>query len=319
MSTVYALSLNSSLDRTFYVRSILFEDINRVDEVCLHPGGKGANVARMVHRLGGQASVLTFLGGATGRTWRTLMRKEGVPVLPVRTAGDIRTIFNFIETSTGKVLRINERGPRISLEETRRFFQKLSSFRATSRDIIVLSGSLPPPLDASVCARILRIARKRTPLVALDADGENLRRGIAVHPYFIKPNLFELERAVGKRIRCWGTLQGVCRDLVDNGIGVVLLTLGERGALCFSRAGIWAARPPRVRVLSNIGCGDASLAGFLKGFSTERSPEELLRQAVACGAAKAACKGTEMPSLRDINALLKKVRSVAPESLFRSP
>lgn len=311
---IYTISANSSLDHTYYLRSLVFEDINRVTHGRVDPGGKGVNVARMVHNLGGQTSVITFLGGENGRLIADLLDQEGVRFIPVATRGETRNIFNFIEQKTGRILRVNEPGPRISSKERHELFSTLKRLDVTDRSIFSLSGSLPLGLDTDTYRTIITQIKRRTALVALDSDGEVLREGVKARPFLIKPNRWELERAAGTKISSFRRLKEICAQLIAGGISYILLTLGRKGAFLFSRDELLYGIGPGVKPVSEVGCGDAFLAGFLHAFSKGRKAADCLRLALACGTAKAKKAGTSMPSGEEVRMLEKSVRILPARS-----
>lgn len=94
---------------------------------------------------------------------------------------------------------------------------------------------------------------------------------------------------------------------------MVILTHGEKGAVLFGPGEEVAAVPPRVAAVSSVGCGDAFIAGFIHGMSRDMPPAESLRFAVACGAAKAALPGTQMPARTAVLHLLPQVAVISPE------
>ncbi len=305
---IYTISLNSSLDRTYYLENILFGDINRVKEVRIDPGGKGINVARMVKILGGDTVALSFFGGQNGRLIRNLLRKEGVKFRWIETKDETRNIFNFIGEKDKKILRINEKGPKISKDEEASFYSLLDRIGFKKNDIVAISGSLPQNLKVNTYRRIIEKLKSKTEFIALDADGNLLREGIKASPFLIKPNLWELERAVGENINSWDKFKRVCENIIKKGVSVILLTLGEKGAVLFSSDKILYGKPPKVKLESDVGCGDAFLAGFLFKFAEKEKVEECLKFAIACGAGKASEKGTKMPDKSKVLKLVGKVR-----------
>ena len=64
----------------------------------------------------------------------------------------------------------------------------------------------------------------------------------------------------------------------------VVVKLGAVGALAARDAALVRASAPRVEVVDTVGAGDSFDAGFLAGFLSERSDEESLELACACGA-----------------------------------
>lgn len=274
-------------------------------------------MARMLNILGYPSQALTFLGGQNGTILKKLLKKEKIPFRYVPIKENTRSIFNFI--AGGRVLRINEPGPSVSKKEKEAFLRLILSLKLKEGDIVCISGSVPPGIEKDIYKLLIRNLKVKGVKVALDADGEMLKEGIKAKPHIIKPNLWELSRIAGKKIGSFKTLKNTLASFISHGISTVLLTNGEKGALLFSRTHFLYSKPPSVKTLSTIGCGDTFLAGFLYGYCRNKSPEECLCLAVAAGTAKALKEGTGMPERKDVMEILKKVKVVnASESKLLS-
>ncbi len=304
---IYTISLNSSIDYTFYLSRIRYDDINRIEEKRIDAGGKGLNVARMLSVLKCECETLTFLGGSNGNLLKKLLDEEKIRYRYVSIKGNVRSVFNFF-AGKNNVLRFNEQGPNISKREERAFFRLIDDIKFSKEDIISISGSLPPGLNESIYRNLIEKVNKRGVKTVLDADGEVLREGIAGKPDIIKPNLWEFERISGVAIRSFTILGKVLKNILNGGVSTILLTLGEKGAILFSQNKFLYASAPTVRVLSTIGCGDAFLAGFLYCFSRGETPERSLQMAVAAGTAKVLQKGTSMPERKDVMSIFPRVK-----------
>jgi len=80
----------------------------------------------------------------------------------------------------------------------------------------------------------------------LDSSGEGLRRGLGAAPTVMKPNRLELEELDGRRLRTLQDVAAAGRGLRDRGVGWVVVTLGEDGAVVVCAGGAWHLRAPRV-------------------------------------------------------------------------
>lgn len=79
----------------------------------------------------------------------------------------------------------------------------------------------------------------------------------------------------------------------------ILATLGAGGAVLAQPDTAWHAQHPPMEVVSTVGAGDSTLAGYLLGLTAGREPEAALARAVAYGAAAARLRGTGVPSPAD--------------------
>lgn len=294
-----------------------FDDINRIKYSKVDPGGKGINISRMLIKLGEKSIPLTFITSGKNNLYRNLLKKEKIIPVYVEIKGEIRKIYNFI-SEKGDILRFNEKGPEISKAEKNSLFKKIKKLPLKKQDIFAISGSLPEGLDKKTYKEIIKDVKKNTDLIFVDADGDILKETIKSSPYIIKPNLWELERTTGEKIKNGKKLIKVVRSLLNKKISIILLTLGEKGAILFKKDKIIYGRPPEVKVKSTVGCGDAFVAGFLLKFKKENSMENCLKYAVACGTAKATKEGTEMPSKNLVEKIHRKteVKIITRKWLF---
>lgn len=64
---ILTVTLNAAIDDTYEVPGARFGEVNRVETVHRRPGGKGVNVARVLHGLGREVVAAGLAGGAAGR------------------------------------------------------------------------------------------------------------------------------------------------------------------------------------------------------------------------------------------------------------
>ncbi len=79
----------------------------------------------------------------------------------------------------------------------------------------------------------------------------------------------------------------------------ILATLGAGGAVLAQPGTAWHAQHPPMDVVSTVGAGDSTLAGYLLGLTGGCEPGAALARAVAYGAASARLRGTGVPSPAD--------------------
>ena len=156
---------------------------------------------------------------------------------------------------------------------------------------------------------IKALNRKGIPVI-LDTSGAALHKGLAAKPWLIKPNRPETEELLKKRIKNREEMLWAIRQLLKKGPQIVIISLGNEGALMASKdqAGVWFAKAPKVKVDSPVGCGDSLVGGLLSAWLRHRNLVEAFRMGVACGSATALTAGTELCYREDVYRLLKKVK-----------
>jgi sugar/nucleoside kinase (ribokinase family) len=93
--------------------------------------------------------------------------------------------------------------------------------------------------------------------------------------------------------------------LLDRGIGCVVVTRGASGAAIVSSGGVESVPAFETDVVDTTGCGDAFVAGFIRGLLLERAP----REAALVGAATASFVATGLGSDAgefDLDAVLER-------------
>ena len=156
----------------------------------------------------------------------------------------------------------------------------------------------------------MRLAHEAGRSVFLDCDGDALLRGAAVKPALVKPNLHELERWSGERLRSLRAAECAACELSTTTQGWVLLSLGAEGALLVNARESFRARavPPRGPVLNTVGAGDAMLAAAALGLVQGIEPKQWLRNAVGAGTAATRVPAGEFPSRRTLRESERGVR-----------
>jgi tagatose 6-phosphate kinase len=291
---IIVVCLNPALDVTHHVDAVDWGGVNRPRAVRARPGGKGLNVARTLHALGVDVLVLGVAGGITGAGVEAALRERCVPAAFTPVAGETRRTFSVVDDSG--VTAFYEAGPAVSEEEfaafRRGYEQALDGAAA-----VVLSGSLPPGLEAGTYATLIETAAAAAVPAVLDTHGEALRRGAAAGPAIAKPNLTELAALAGPAASsALAPPAGGAADLATAaaaagqlpGAQAVVVTLGPDGLLAATGDGCWRARAPAAVTGNATGAGDAVAAALTHGLVLGRPWDERLRHAAALGAATAA-------------------------------
>ncbi|HEU5157157.1 MAG TPA: 1-phosphofructokinase family hexose kinase [Streptosporangiaceae bacterium] len=282
-----AVALNPALDVTYEVPRFGPGATHRVGRPRVRAGGKGVNVARVLHAVGETAHVIGFAGGQGGQVVENELMAAGVAATLVPVAGETRRTVTVVETATGVATMLSEPGPAVTAAEWRDFTDRFTDLARKAR-VVVLTGSLPPGLPADAYAVLIRAAgRAGGAPVLLDADGPALREGARAAPTMVKPNADELSSATGHADPGLGA--AALREL---GAGAVVVSQGAEGVTAVTNAGAWRASSPEPIVGNPTGAGDAAAAALARGMAAGHSSPgawpELLRDAVALSAAAVA-------------------------------
>jgi tagatose 6-phosphate kinase len=281
---ILTVTLNAALDITYGLERVAWNSVNRVDAVDVRAGGKGVNVARVLHALDVDAVVTGLAGGATGAELRAELARAGLRDELVTIAGETRRTVVIAARNGSETTLFNEPGPQVSMEEWRAFEERFRNLVAGA-EAVVLSGSLPPGVPLGAYASLGAAAGSP---VVLDADGEALRLGLDARPAVVKPNADELGRATGLAVSNLEEIAAAADSVLEAGAQAAVVSLGAEGLLACTRDGHWRARPAQ-RVEGNAtGAGDAATAALVLGLVRGQTwPERLLHAAALSAAAVA--------------------------------
>ena len=159
MSNILTLTFSPCIDKSFSIPELIPEKKLRTSIPKTEPGGGGINVARVLARLGVNATALYPSGGYTGKALDQLMAIEHIPVIAVAARNETRESIIALETSTNKQYRFTPPAPTLSENELKKIFDRIEEINKL--DFIVVSGSLPAGISPNIFSRIDAIAGKR--------------------------------------------------------------------------------------------------------------------------------------------------------------
>ncbi|MFV0129431.1 1-phosphofructokinase [Streptomyces sp. HMX112] len=304
---ILTVTPNPSLDRTYEVPALTRGDVLRATGERVDPGGKGVNVSRAVAAAGHRTVAVVPLGGAPGALVADLLAGQGIEVAPVPVAGPTRSNIAVAEPD-GTLTKINAPGPELSAAEALAIVSTVGAYSARA-DWIACCGSLPRGLRPQWYAELVTRAHGCGSRIALDTSGPSLLAALRARPDVVKPNAEELAEAVGRPLATVGDVVEAAEELRRAGAGAVLASLGADGQLLVDGDGVLYGHAAVAAVRSNVGAGDASLAGFLAAGG--RGPAALAA-AVAHGAAAVQLPGSEMPAPADLDPAAVTVTADVP-------
>ncbi|MFC7306211.1 1-phosphofructokinase [Streptomyces monticola] len=304
---ILTVTPNPSLDRTYEVPSLDRGEVVRASGDRMDPGGKGVNVSRAVAAAGRATVAVLPLGETPGALVAQLLGEEGIEVAPVPVDGATRSNISVVEPD-GTLTKINAAGPELSAAEAESLLATVGE-RSVGADWIACCGSLPRGLAPSWYAELVARAHAAGARIALDTSGPALLAALRERPDVVKPNAEELAEAVGRPLATVGDAVKAAEELRELGARAVLASLGADGQLLVDDAGTHFASARVDAVRSNVGAGDASLAGFL--IAGGDGPGALA-SAVAHGAAAVQLPGSVMPTPADLDPLAVTVTADVP-------
>ena len=307
-SRIVTVTANPSLDRTITLAAPLQPgEVQAAASSREDAGGKGINVARVVAAAG--IETLAVLPLAEDDPFAAALRASHVPSRLVEVVGHVRANVTITDPD-GVTTKLNLPGATLSPADVAELIRSVVA-ASEGANWLVLAGSLPPGAGDRLYVDISRAVRARwgaaSPRIAVDTSGAALRAVVdEALPDLIKPNDEELAELVGVALESGAELAAavlpVARALVPAKVAAALVTLGPDGAVLVNADGAWQATPPPIRVVSTVGAGDSSLAGYVLADVAGDDPAGRLRRSVQYGAAAASLPGTQAPTPDDLPA-----------------
>lgn len=300
------ITMNPSIDQHFNVEELVKDDANRALSVELYPGGKGVNVSKVIRELGGKTHAYSLSGGFPGAFWESRLKDLNIPYTVQRVKGETRinTIITDVDDSTQT--RISAPGPKLSAPEIDRFMKRLLAARPKPL-FWALGGSLSKGTPVTTYRRMVEILQKSGTPCILDTDNEALELGMKAKPFMIKPNEHEIERLMHRKFSGLKDYCKAAKELNHTGIKLVVVSLGERGALFTTKESSFHIGGIDVPVKSKVGAGDSLIGGLALGLARKWPLEKAAALGIAASASAVMREAPRLCLRSDIPKLLKRI------------
>lgn len=271
----------------------------------IHPGGKGANQAVAVARLGYPVQLIGRLGNdAFGLQLRSHLDSAGVNIAGVATSDGTSGVAVIVVSEKGENSIIVTPGANAKVTP-----QDIEANLDSIRNAGIVLAQLEIPIEtvdylAKVCAR------EGVPLILDPAPAMDLPPSIFSRIAWLTPNESEAAFYVGEtELAANGHLPDeIAKELLSKGNRGVVLKMGEHGVFLAS-PGISGTLIPafKLRAVDTTAAGDAFNGGFATGLMLGKSPVESARFASAVAGISVTRQGAQpsMPSKTEVEHLLQ--------------
>ena len=304
---IVTVTLTPALDKTVILPGFRVDQVNRIQSLRLDAGGKGINVSKVLRALGTDSLATGILGGGTGRYIENSLREMGIASDFVWVEQETRTNLKVVDPQEHTNTDINEPGAPVGADVIEAVYRKVEA-AAGPGDIVVLAGKAPAGTPDTVFADWITRLRAKQVRTYLDADAGLLLAGVKAKPSMIKPNDAELGRLTGKAYGSAEEMVRAARELVRDGVGTVVVSLGGDGALFVTGDQALRGHGLRVPVQSTVGAGDSMMAAMAHGAARGMGFRDTCALAMAVSAAAVTTPGTQPAEMQLVNELLKQVR-----------
>jgi 6-phosphofructokinase 2 len=291
---IVTVTVNPVLDTSTIAELVVPLKKTRCKSPVHEPGGGGINVSRALKKLGCDSLAIILTGGENGRKIQQLLNDEGINLKVVDTDGNTRENIMVYEEKTGEHYRFVMPGPEMQSKEWQNLLNTIQNL-SPKPEYLVASGSLPPGVPDDFYARMAAHARKNDIKMVIDTSGAPLKHAMQEGVYLAKPNLREMKELLDKPKLTGMELDQAAKKILDKGYCTLLIvSLGEKGAMLARKDMIEYVVPPVMPVVSAVGAGDSMVAGMVLGCVKGFWPEKAIRYGVAAGTAATMTPGSEL-------------------------
>ncbi len=268
------------------------------------PGGKGANQAVAAARLGGQVTMIGRVGQDDfGTAMRQTLTKDGVDCTYVFSDEKTRTgIASILVDDAGQNSIVVAPGANARLSPND---IEVAQHAIIHADVLLLQ--LEIPLETVIHAA--EVAQKHGVTVVLNpAPARPDLSELLPLVDFLIPNESETALLTGLSVKTEEEAIAATHELHRQGVDVVILTLGERGALLAQPENAQHVPAFPIQPVDTTAAGDAFVGGFAVALAEKRALTEAVRWGNAAGGLAATQLGAQ-PSLPTRQAVLDMLAS----------
>ena len=304
---IVTLTINPSLDKSTHFTGLVAEQKIRCESPRYDAGGGGINVAKAIHKLGGNSLCIYTSGGSSGEMLEELIKKEGIESIAIKTNNWTRENFIAFETQTKAQYRFGFPGNELSEMEQNKMVDFISTIKT---DYLVISGSLNEGLPTDFYQKIAETAKAAAIKVIVDTSGEPLRKVLETGVYLIKPNIGELAKLIGvERLELPDVEKAAMNLISKESAEIVVVSLGADGAILVSKDETHFIKAPKVEKKSTVGAGDSMVGGMVWALSQNKTLKEVIQMGVSCGTAATMNEGTQLFKREDVERLFQELQN----------
>lgn len=244
--------------------------------------GKALNVAIGLARLGVEVMATGFMYEENGNMFEHELHREGVPYRFIWNKGRVRENYKFIDRRS-MLTEVDDVSPEVSADKQRELIGLVSQLSESCAGVVI-SGGLAKGMQPDFYYKVLNAVPSGVCRI-VDSEGERLMQALKCGAQLVKPNLEELEQTLKRRLTSKEDMLEGCREILDKGAELVLLSLGKQGAVITDGSKCYYCKSVNVAMNSTIGAGDAMVAAASNALIGGASMQDILRCGVAAGTA----------------------------------
>lgn len=272
---IVTVTLNPAIDYHIYVANIKKDKTNVMDKKEICCGGKGINVSKALSLLKENSVATGFLFSNDVFLFEKELNNKYITSDFVIIEGSTRTNIK-INQQDGSLIEINDNN-QVTEKDFISLMDKLDKYLVKD-NILVISGSLPKGLGEDSYLKICLKAEEKGCRVILDSSKKPLSLAYK-HCNVIKPNKEEFASLTNLKFDC--TKQNIIDKLRKFNNEMVIVSLGNQGAIYKYKDDIYQVKPLSLKIKSTVGAGDAIVAGLSYGLKNNKEIEDIIRYSSA--------------------------------------
>lgn len=262
--SIYTCTMNLAIDLFIETEEMHPFMVNRTKEDDIQANGKGVNVSLVLKMLDFPSTALGFSAGFTGKYIEDYLQQKQIQTEFIEVPGMTRiNVFTQVN-QTGEEHKLVNQGPEIPQTAVHNFLNQIRALQA--EDYLCVSGSLPRGLSPQVLIEISRICQEKGIHLIIDSSDQEVMDCLPYRPFLLKPNEEELSSWFGRKMVTDEDYFVYGQRLVELGAENVLLSLGEKGAILFTKDRVFRGNSPKGKVVNTACAGDTMLGAFLAGY-----------------------------------------------------
>lgn len=284
------------------------------NDLTLVPGGKGANQAYALGKLGANVSMIGAIGNDEyGKILIENLKSVNVNTNGIKVIDGEKTGCAFVNVDKSGENNIVVVGGSNLLVDKKLIDENINLI--DEADIIVMQ--LEIPLD--VVAYVKEIALSKNKVVIIDPapaqyNIEEILDGVDI----IKPNNTELEIISGMKIYNDNDIVKAAKKMIKSGVKNVIVTLGKDGSLLVNKDKNKRFETIKVDAVDSTAAGDSFIAGLALSLSEGKDLEKAIKFGHIVSSYSVTKKGAQssIPSKEELNLYIDKLKDGTKERII---
>ena len=302
---IYTLTLNPAYDIHAFTEQFKPYHENLAQVQSRDAGGKGVNISRALNNYGIANTAVIVLGRENSGAFKQDLANANIQSILFEKDGHIRENLT-LHCDSAPETRISFAG--FSVDDS--ILNEIAeAIQVDEETILTFTGRVPSGMSINKVKEFLKQLKAKGAKIVLDSKSFGLTDIYELQPWLIKPNQEELSEYFECDVRDLNDALEKAREFAKQGVINVMVSLGNQGALLLADGQIYKTKPPVIDIVSTIGAGDSSIAGFITATLLGENSKECLNMAVAFGTAACLSEGTKPPKKEEVNNIYEQIKN----------